>query len=148
MKWMKVTQLIIIINCAQGGRTVGYQDIHHIKVLYQDCHFNLHYKDGVRRVRVAIMKETPVLGAAINLVLIIVACGPDSIPECISFWLNHTHLPSVIIHRLIGCINAFIVTGFEVRGPFFRATCLMATRIKATTPKCASGKVPGNTTAL
>lgn len=65
------------------------------------------------------MKETPFRGAAVSLVLIIAACGPDSISEWMQIWLNCTYLPSVILGRLSGCVGAFVLTGLEVRGSIF-----------------------------
>lgn len=81
--------------------------------------------------------------------LIIAPCGPESITECFFLLLlNCTYLSSVILYRLIRVYRYSRCNWTLNSGSILRATCLMATRFKATTPKCASGKVPGNTTAL
>lgn len=83
-----------------------------------------------------------------NLSLIVAPRGPDSISESIILRQNCTYLSSLTLDKLIRCIGAFVVTGFEVRGPFSVLPASWQPVSKATTPKCASWGVLGNTTAL
>lgn len=98
--------------------------------------------------QVAIIEETPFSGAEMNLFLIVAPGGPDSIWESIILRQNCTYLSSLTLNWLIRCIGAFVVTGFEVRGPFSVLPASWQPVFKATTPKCASWGVLGNTTAL
>lgn len=95
---------------------------------------------------VAIMCETPFWGAGVTRVLIWAPWGPDSIADCEIFSIKLqilTSAHSLYAHQ--GLLSLSLYLDFK---SILRATSLMATRFKATTPKCASGKVPGNTIAL
>lgn len=67
---------------------------------------------------VAIIKETPVWGATISLILIISACAPDSTSECIQIEFNCKQLPPGILERLIRCVDACHLSRLEIRGLF------------------------------
>lgn len=67
-------------------------------------------------------------------------CGPDSMTRSIIFLLNCFYLHWVMLYSLALIVQHPRVSWTWSSGSILRATCLMATRFKATTPKCASGK--------
>lgn len=98
---------------------------------------------------VAIMNETPVWGAAISLVLIISANALDSMSDCIKIWLNCKQLPPGISWKAYHvCWLLAFLCGLEIQGLFSVLPASWQPAVKATTPKCASGKAPGDSTAL